>query len=293
MDLIFTNSEVDYVKDYYDFIAKTISNLPKKTKLSLQGLSTFDTNSREFIFINYEHNLVHPGMNYNLPFYGGIPLLNGKPGLYQVRIENPIMFLNCKFYIEYSLPNIENIKSCPQLRQLLNKTIYIPPLLCKYNPISSERDIYDVITSFYIIDNPHRPRRKLVYDKLTKNIPKYLNIPKVFGDNLYEEFYRKSKILVNIHQTDFHHTFEELRVLPALLNGLIVIAENSPLKETIPYTEYIIWTDYDKITEVTKDVLENYKFHYERIHGKDSNLRNIIENMEKSLLNELDQKITD
>jgi hypothetical protein len=291
MDLIFTESEVDYVKDYYDFISKTISNLPNNLKLSLQGLSAFDIKSREFIFINYEHNLVHPGMNYNLPFYGNIRLLNGEPGMYQVRIENPMMFLNCKYYIEYSQPNIENIKSCLQLRQLLPKIIYMPPLLCKYNPISSERNEYDVITSFYILDNPHRPRRKLVYDKLTKEIPKYLNIPKVFGDSLYEDFYKKSKILVNIHQTDFHHTFEELRVLPALLNGLIVIAENSPLKETIPYTNYIIWTDYDKITEVTKEVLENYSFYYEKIHGKDSNLRNIIENMEKSLLKELEEKI--
>jgi hypothetical protein len=290
MDLIFTESEVDYVKDYYDFIAKTISNLPKNDKLSLQGLSVFDTKSREFIFINYEHNLVHPAMNYNLPFYGNIPLLN-EPGIYQVRIENPIMFLNCKLYIEYSQPNIENIKSCFQLRQLLPKIIYIPPLLCEYNPFSSERNEYDVITSFYIIDNPHRPRRKIVYDKITKEIPKYLNIPKVFGDSLYEDFYKKSKILINIHQTDFHHTFEELRVLPALLNGLIVIAENSPLRETIPYTDYIIWTDYDKIIEVTKEVLNNYDFYYDKIHGKDSNLRIIIENMEKSLLKELEEKI--
>jgi hypothetical protein len=77
MDLIFTDSEVDYVKDYYDFIAKTISNLPKNIELSLHGLSVFDTKSKEFIFTNYEHNLVHPGMNYNLPFYGNIRLLKG------------------------------------------------------------------------------------------------------------------------------------------------------------------------------------------------------------------------
>jgi hypothetical protein len=64
--------------------------------------------------------------------------------------------------------------------------------------------------------------------------------------------------MLNIHQTPHHHTFEELRVLPALQNGVIVLAEESPLKELIPYHECIIWVSYDTILDVARDVLSRY-----------------------------------
>jgi hypothetical protein len=139
------------------------------------------------------------------------------------------------------------------------------------------------------VENEERPRRKVLFDQLKQNFPGYCNIPRVFGNDLYDSFYKKAKILINIHQTDYHHTFEELRVLPALLNGLIVVAEDSPLKETIPYHEFIIWTRYEDIIEVTKKVLQDYDFYYNKIHGN-SNLKNVINNMKTELSNELASK---
>ena len=85
--------------------------------------------------------------------------------------------------------------------------------------------------------------------------------------------------MVNVHQTDHHHTFEELRVLPALLNGVIVISEDVPLKEKIPYSEYIIWVEYDKLSETTLDVYNNYLEYYDKIF-KQGNLKEILTNME-------------
>jgi hypothetical protein len=292
MSLTYIKNECDYVKDYYDFISKKILGLSLKDEFALLGLQGFDTSNRKIIFINYEHNLVHPLVPYPYNLIGTTPL-EGTEYKYLVRIEQPNQFVSCSYYIEYSQPNIQNIKSLSLLNQFNSKIIYVPPILCCYSPESDNRNEYDVLTSFYILNPDGRPRRKILHDILLSEIPKYHNIPKVFGDELYEKFYKKSKILVNIHQTDHHHTFEELRVLPALLNGLIVVAEDSPLKESIPYHEYIIWSKYEDIVSKTKEVLDNYEEFYDRIHGQSSNLKEIISKMEDQLDIELKDKLTD
>lgn len=292
MSLLYIENECDYVKDYYSFISKNLLGLNLKDDFALLGLQVFDTKNNKIIFINYEHNLVHPLVPYSPPIIGTTPLV-GTEYNYLVRIEQLNHFLNCSYYIEYSQPNIQNIKSCSHLDQFNHKIIYIPPILCDYSPESECRDEYDVVTSFYILNPEGRPRRKILHDALVSEIPKYHNIPKVFGDELYDNFYKKSKILVNIHQTDHHHTFEELRVLPALLNGLIVVAEDSPLKESIPYHEYIIWCKYEDIVSKTKEVLDNYDQFYDRIHGESSDLKEIISKMKDQLDIELKDKLTD
>jgi hypothetical protein len=68
------------------------------------------------------------------------------------------------------------------------------------------------------------------------------------------------KILVNIHQTDSYCTLEELRVLPALMTGILVISEDSPYKEHIPFSNHIIWSSYDNMVDTINNVLTNYDF---------------------------------
>lgn len=291
MNLTYATDEVDYVKDYYEFVLRNLKKLKTEKNYSLIGLKNFDDGNRDIIFINYEHNLVHPDMNYNSSFKGNTFVPNSNNLRYQIRIENPTMFFKSQFYVEYSQPNIKNIESSYELTPFLEKILYIPPLLCDYEPESSNRGDYDIITSFYILEDSHRMRRKVLHDKLIQNFGKYCNLPKVFCDDLYNNYYKKSKIIINVHQSDHHHTVEELRILPALLNGLIVISEDSPLKETIPYHEFIIWTTYDKMVEVAQQVLENYDYHYEKIHGSKSNLKNIIKKMQETLQEELTQKV--
>ncbi len=87
--------------------------------------------------------------------------------------------------------------------------------------------------------------------------------------------------MINIHQTDHHDTFEELRCLPALLCGCIIISEDSPLKEHIPYNKYIIWTTYDRIIETVTDVLNNYEVYWDNIF-KYSNLEQVLNEMNSS-----------
>lgn len=291
MQIIKTDSEPDYVRDYYEFVCQKLSDVSSKNRYSVIGLDQFDMIQShalfnkafaEKIFINYEHNLVHPAVPY-YPIFGNIPVKGEENLRYLVRIEQPNRLVNSDFYLEYSMPNIENMKSCVQLSPLLNKVIYFPPILCEYSPESDKRSENNLLTSFYILNPEGRPRRKMLHDRLKSEINGYINIPMSFGQDLYDNYYKKSKVMVNVHQTDHHHTFEELRVLPALLNGMVVVAEDSPLKEKVPYHEYIIWAKYEEIVDVAKDAIERYDFHYDRIHGPQSKLRSIIESMNEQL----------
>ena len=82
------------------------------------------------------------------------------------------------------------------------------------------------------------------------------------------DLYKTSKILVNIHQTDHHHTLEEYRIVPALLYGCIIISEYVPLIDSIPFHSFILFTSFDNITAVMKDVIQNYDTYWENIFGK-------------------------
>jgi hypothetical protein len=108
--------------------------------------------------------------------------------------------------------------------------------------------------------------------KLNSNVEVISNC---FKNDELIKLYKKTKILVNIHQTDHHHTLESLRVLPALSHGVLIVSENVPLKETIPYHEYIIWSNYESLAETVKNVEDNYEHYFNQIFNK--NLYDVLD----------------
>jgi hypothetical protein len=95
-----------------------------------------------------------------------------------------------------------------------------------------------------------------------------------------QKLYRDTRILVNVHQTDHHHTFEELRVLPALLCGVVVVSETVPLREEIPYHDFIVWCDYDQIIDTVRAVRDDYESYRRKMFG-DGRFKAIISAMRK------------
>ena len=132
-------------------------------------------------------------------------------------------------------------------------------------------------------------RKKLLYSLMTSRVP-CTNINNCFTKQRVKDLYRNTKILINIHQTDHHHTFEELRVLPALLNGTLVISEISPLSELVPYTKCVIWTTYDKMVSTVKDVLARYDEVHKQIFESVDN-RQILESLNETNYETLKAKI--
>ena len=134
------------------------------------------------------------------------------------------------------------------------------------------------ISSLTTFINVNEPRRhKLLENIKNNNHFNHINICNCFDKNDIENLYRDTKVIINIHQTPHHDTFEELRCLPALQNGVIIVAEKSPLNHLIPYNELIIWCEYDDIINKVKDVLDNYEEYHSKIFTNDN--VTIINNM--------------
>ena len=284
---LYYNDNMGIINDYYQNIVIILANILNNNKdLNLNILfcnSDYHFNNYNKtikITINYEHTLVKIGgrsIPLNTPFGNIYDDQNNK---YFVRIENFDEMNNSDIIIDYSIPNIYNVKSCDIFSDFSKKHIYISQSIYNLNFTKENREIV-ILTTF--INTLEERRHRFINDINCETIP-HVNINNCFEKTDLQKLYMKTKIIINIHQTPHHHTFEELRVLPALECGVIVISEESPLKELIPYNELIIWSSYNKIIEKIKEVINNYDYYYELIFSR-NNLNKL------SQLNDINYKI--
>jgi hypothetical protein len=283
-----------FVREYYNYIFSLITQIIHEFDLSINILlgnqqQNFDNfvelknNKTIKIGINYEHTLVKKGGRdtFNAPT-GNINTNDGDN--YLVRIDNFDKNKLNNIIIDYSIPNIINIRESNLFKEYTEKNIYIAPVLYEKKWGKKERDI-NCLTTFI---NTNEPRRHNLLNEIKNKKILHSNVNNCFESKELENLYLNTKILINIHQTDHHHTFEELRVLPALLCGVIVICEDSPLKEQIPYHEYIVWANYENILNKTIEVSENYNFYYNKIfENKDDTISILHETNYNNLKKEI------
>lgn len=271
-----------YTREYLNYIFSILKTLIKKHDLSINFVigdanRNFNTHNQTIlIHINTEHTLVRKGGRgapKDSPF--GI-VENDKGENYLARLKNyknehpSIKLIDADIVIDYSKPNIYNIQSSGHYNALLNKHIYISPCLYKNIHISNNNRNRPSLTTFVNINqgiNKHILRRKKILKDACANMD-HFNVTGMYSHTDVKKLYQNTKVLINIHQTDHHHTFEELRCLPALQNGALVVAEKSPLNHLIPYNDLIIWADYKDIVTTSKKVLDNYEKYHSAIFTK-------------------------
>lgn len=217
-------------------------------------------------FVQVEHILVKPGGRDSNGFESGALLIPGStaPTLYLARLMDYELLKKFDFIIDYSRMNLANIHGIEKYRDLQDKLLYISPSLYQLScaPNYARRRNFIVITNF---GSSEQPRRKLFLEAMrAKKIP-IQNIQTWYEDA--EELYARTRILVNIRQTDHHDTLEELRVLPALRSGVIIISELAPYKELSRYSEFIIWGALDELPEIICHVRDNYEATWNSIFG--------------------------
>jgi hypothetical protein len=269
------------INEYYQNIVELIKQILQNNKelninITLCENYNFNNSNKTInININYEHTLVKKGgrsVSIDTP-YGNINSIDGEK--YLVRICNFDILNNSDIIIDYSNPNIYNVKSCPKYSFFSKKHIYISSSV--YNPyfIKENREIL-TLTTFI---NTEEPRRKNLLVNMNNEKIFNININNCFEKNHLQNILKNTKILINIHQTSHHDTVEEFRVLPALECGVIVISEKSPLIELIPYSNLIIWADYDDILYKTKEVINNYTYFHDKIFTRE-NIK-LLDNLNK------------
>jgi hypothetical protein len=228
------------------------------------------TNSNKTITINFnlEHTLVKQGGrdSKNAP----IGIVNyDNSNNYLVRIDRYHELIAADIIIDYSIPNIHNVKTSNLFQDFSDKHIYIASSIYNTYVCKENRNI-SCLTTFI---NTNEPRRLKLLDNINRRKIQHTNINNCFETEKLDNLYKNTKILINIHQTDHHDTFEELRVLPALQCGVIVVCENSPLNNLIPYNDYIIWANYDDILDTVHDIINNYDHYYDFIFKTKKNIK--------------------
>jgi len=167
--------------------------------------------------------------------YVASPLKGGTQFL--VRLLGPIAgFKASSSIIEYSRSNIAHIEESSFSELYRAKVVYIAPLLglASGGVEISPRETPTVHTMF---GSPDLGRRKELVEELRRKGLKIENL-REYRD-LSQAFSRVG-ILLNIRQFSHFHTLEELRVLPAILNGVIVVTEPSERLEQVPYRNFLI-----------------------------------------------------
>lgn len=266
---IYYNDTSGMINDYNQYIVELIKSIladNKESSINIlfsnndHNINT-NTNINIKIDVNYEHTLVkNGGRTSNGSPFGVIPCENNE--FYLVRIQDYNRLNNSDIIIDYSIPNIHNVNISNLFNDFAKKHIYISPSFYNINFNREKRDII-CLTTFI---NTNEPRRGCLLESIRQRNIQHINVNNCFEKNALEKIYNNTKILINIHQTDHHHTFEELRVLPAIRSGVIVICEKTPLTELIPYNEYIIWSDYHTILDKVEEVIDRYDYYYDLIY---------------------------
>jgi len=229
--------------------------------------------------IQCEHMLVKEGgRSVEERYVSATPTQEGD--YYLLRIQNFNYYNGLDFVLEYSLPNISHLRNSGLFKEYLDKTVHISPSF--YDITVDATSKKDTLTLF--TNNPS-PRRIHFLSEMREKQIDFVAIDDCYSKNDLITRYAKTKILVNVHQTDHHHTFEELRALPALRNGVIVVSEEVPLVDKIPYHSHIIWAPYKDLSDTVLKVQQNYDRIYKEIFTP--RLKNLLLEMEETNSNNL------
>ncbi len=258
------------LKDYYHYVIQLFERGMSEQASCQESFAfevskfpkTYRSTKVQQLCLQIEHTLVKPGGRGAENAQEGVIPINPSGSNYLVRLAHLEKLQAADLIIEYSRSNIKNIKTSNQFPSILKKMAQISPTLyplVKVNQLNDKRSI----ACATLFRNMNEPRRKSFFESLLAHQLPVQNVNNVF-DHI-ENTYAQIKVLVNIRQTDHHDTLEELRVLPALRCGVIVVSEEAPLIKECRYSDFIIWGKLAELPALIQDVLDNYDAFYKKI----------------------------
>lgn len=226
------------------------------------------------IAFQIEHTLVRPGGGDS----DGAPLSNTPlphgGGRYLARLLHRPALAAADLVLDYSHANIRHLRDAGGFDDVLAHTVVIAPLLHRVCLAREGRE-QPALTLFS--DAGEGRRARFLAAARARGLP-IRNLKRCFDGDVLQARYRRTRVLVNVRRSDHHDTIEELRILPALQSGVIVISEDAPLRHALPYERFIIWAPYDALLERLAEVLRDYERWHARLFA-DPGLPRVLDAM--------------
>lgn len=247
----------DTSNDYFNYIISLLNSYLLVSEISVSCILHL---SEDMYSIDNGEKCIKFGINVE-------QLIQRKENTYVCNTSEEDYVSNMNILIEYSSTNIHILKTTEIYKKY--PIFYIAPVI--YNNVINYRDkdictlttfgnIYDIVDT--------EPRRLNFLNSLS--LSTHINLQNCFDYYDLKELLSRTRILINVHRIEHLQTFEEIRVLPALMSRVIVISEISPFIENILYRDLIIWCEYDSLVSKTHEVIENYDFYYNSIYSQDN-----------------------
>lgn len=257
-----------YVRAYYCYCValfrSALRQRPQAVHIAFGGYPSGDyALPLRRVAFQIEHTLVKPGGGDS----DGSPVsatpLPESEGRYLARLLHRSTLAAADLVLDYSQANVLHLSDAGGFDDVLAHTAVIAPLLHEHCFTRDGRD-QPALTLFS--DAGEGRRGRFLAAARARGLP-IRNLKRCFDSNALQAQYRRTRVLVNVRRSDHHDTIEELRILPALQSGVIVVSEDGPLRHALPYSRFIVWTHYDTLVEQVADVLRDYDAWHARLFG--------------------------
>lgn len=210
-----------------------------------------------------EHLLVKPGGADSEQ----APLTNlpvaGTDQTYLFRLLHQAALKHADLILDYSDANMTHWRASGQRPDLFARARVLAPLVL---PVCHDRRLRrrELVTLF---SNPNAGRRAaFLAEARARGLP-VRNAGSAYRRDRLMALLDDTHILINMRQSEHHDTFEALRVLPALARGVLVVSEDVPLREHIPYQDCVVWASRSELIDVLETVHANRERYWQEIFG--------------------------
>lgn len=267
--LTFNPRHLIYVRVWYRYCAQLLqAELSRASRPLHVVLGDYPAPQRGLplrrVGLQIEHTLALPGD----PDSDGAPVSAtacADGGFYLARVQNLQQLSTCDLVLDYSWINRVHLQRTGGFADYLQRMVVVSPLL--HALVQPPRPRALPARTITLFSDPQRGRRQRFLSAARSAGVPIVNVKRCFEPAALARLYRRCAILVNLRQSDHFHTFEELRVLPALLSGVLVISEDAPLREHLPYARFIIWSSLEALPATIARVQQEYSQWHARIFG--------------------------
>lgn len=290
MEILIININLNWVYRLYEEYILSIKNFIiiyfKNVNIYIKyfDVNIFNENKFKLMDLNIYDKIIYTGdLNFfhNLKKMYDIKIKN----LYYINIEQLSHPSYYKLFrtisvdtniIDYSEENLKYID--PDY-----KNYFLIPPYFEFNNINIIDKTIDILSI------PNNNYRENILNNINFDVKfNKIWIKECFGEER-DNYFKKTKIYINIHGSENHLTMELIRIVNLIFKKVIIISQNSVKNELLFLKKYIlIHNNPDNILKCTNEILNNYEYYYELIYGNfDPNeyYNYILKNMENFLHN--------